>query len=66
MMRVPLWRLSSVDPGLARRLGISTFMMGSVLYGLSLLPALIAVGVTSGVTGVGPLAGECRFYESSP
>lgn len=58
IQRLPLWRL---DPGLARRLGFSTFMMGSVLYGLSLLPALLAVGVTQ---GVGPLAGECRAREA--
>ena len=51
MTRVPLYLY---NPGLARRLGISTFMMGSVLYGLSLLPALLAVGATS---GVGPFAG---------
>jgi hypothetical protein len=52
MTRVPLYLY---NPGLARRLGISTFMMGSVLYGLSLLPALLAVGATS---GVGPFAGQ--------
>jgi hypothetical protein len=51
MTRIPLYLY---NPGLARRLGISTFMMGSVLYGLSLLPALLAVGATS---GVGPFAG---------
>lgn len=51
MTRIPLYLY---NPSLARRLGISTFMMGSVLYGLSLLPALLAVGATS---GVGPFAG---------
>lgn len=50
--RVPLY---VYNPGLARRLGLGTFMMGSVLYGLTLLPALLAVGAT---TGVGPFAGN--------
>lgn len=50
--RVPLY---VYNPGLARRLGLGTFMMGSVLYGLTLLPALLAVGAT---TGVGPFAGK--------
>lgn len=50
--RVPLY---VYNPGLARRLGLGTFMMGSVLYGLTLLPALLAVGATS---GVGPFAGR--------
>lgn len=50
--RMPLYLY---NPSLARRLGISTFITGSVLYGLSLLPALLAVGVGS---GVGPFAGR--------
>jgi hypothetical protein len=53
--RVPLY---VYNPGLARRLGLGTFMMGSVLYGLTLLPALLAVGAT---TGVGPFAGKHRL-----
>lgn len=59
MTRVPLYLY---NPGLARRLGISTFMMGSVLYGLSLLPALLAVGATS---GVGPFAGQIIIMKYS-
>lgn len=56
--RVPLY---VYNPGLARRLGLGTFMMGSVLYGLTLLPALLAVGAT---TGVGPFAGQSRSHMS--
>ncbi|KAI1288079.1 hypothetical protein HDE_09587 [Halotydeus destructor] len=51
LTQVPLY---VYNPALARKLGISTFMMGSVIYGLSLIPALIAMGVSGGLS---PLAG---------
>ena len=58
--RMPLYLY---NPSLARRLGISTFLTGSVLYGLSLLPALLAVGVGS---GVGPFAGKFTLVTHTP
>lgn len=50
--RVPLY---VYNPSLARRLGLSTFITGSVLYGLSIIPALMAMGVTS---GTGPFSSK--------
>ena len=50
--RVPLY---VYNPSLARRLGLSTFITGSVLYGLSIIPALMAMGVT---TGTGPFSSK--------
>ncbi|XP_074595905.1 uncharacterized protein LOC141851029 [Brevipalpus obovatus] len=46
--RIPLY---VYNPGLARKLGLSTLLMTSVIYGLSILPALFAA------TGSNPLGG---------
>lgn len=47
--RIPLY---VYNPGLARKLGLSTLLMTSVIYGLSILPALFAA------TGSNPLGGK--------
>lgn len=39
------------NAAMARKIGLSTLMMSGVLYGISMLPALIAI------TGAGPLSG---------
>ena len=46
-------RLQSLgyNPAMARKIGLSTLMMSSVLYGLTMIPALIAI------SGASPLAG---------
>lgn len=43
------------NPAMARKIGLSTLMMSSVLYGLTMIPALIAI------TGASPLAGMPTF-----
>jgi len=47
-------RLTNIgyNPAMARQIGLSTLMMSGVLYGLTVLPALIAI------TGASPLAGK--------
>ena len=42
----------SYNPIMARKIGLSTLMMSGVLYGLTMLPALIAI------SGATPLAGK--------
>ena len=45
--RVPLY---IYNPGLARQIGLNTLMIGGVLYGLTIIPALLA---TTGFLGKG-------------
>lgn len=47
--RIPLYMY---NPGLARKLGLSTLLMTSVLYGLTILPALFTI------SGGNPIGGK--------
>lgn len=54
--RLPTFNMHQYNPTLGRRIGLSTLMMSGVLYGLTMLPALIAV------TGMGPLSSIFECY----